>query len=127
MMLRLDRTRVTALRWPVRVALLLAVHLLGLLCLTFALPMGGIDHPWAGEAGLALLGVSMVLAAGAGYIGSAAGAAAFVAVVAFLGPQLALELGPTPDIDYISLFSLPILLVPLLMLGGLAGVIARWW
>ncbi|MFC6286671.1 hypothetical protein ACFP3Q_10695 [Nocardioides sp. GCM10027113] len=123
------------LRWPARAALLLAVHLLGLLCLASALPMGGIDRLWAGEAALALLGVTMVLAGVAGYVGSMAGAAVFVVVVGFLGPRLSLEigprlasaLGPTPDDVYIPLFGVPVLLLPLLMLGGIAGVMARWW
>ena len=110
-----------------RLAGLCGVCLLALGLITVALPLGGVAEAGADALSLGLGALVLLLAAVAGYLGSSVGAVAFALLVGLLGPYLATSVGPRPDAEFISVFSVPVILVPVLLFAGFVGVVARWW
>lgn len=105
----------------------LAVSALGAALLAVALPLGGVNREGAGLVSVGLLAAVLVLAAIVGFVGSLPGAILFTAVAGLAGPALAGRVGPTPDAEFISLFSVPVLLLPALFFAAMVGVILKWW
>lgn len=104
-----------------------ALAALGAGLLAVALPLGGVRQDGAYLASAGLLVAVLILAVIAGYIGSSLGAVLSTVVAGLAGPQLAVRYGPTPDAEFISLFSVPVLLLPVLFVAAMVGTIVKGW
>lgn len=112
-----------------RFVLLAGTCLLALVLITFAIPLGNMAQPGAGELSLslALWAVILLLSAVAGYLGFLLGAIGFALLVALAGPKLADAFGPSPPDEYIAVLSAPIVLLPILLIPGVLGALVRLW